>query len=804
VADARLTTGPGGPGGALRRGPAAVCVALTALAVVISWRRFLGGQHSPFTSDIEQYHHPVTRELARAWSEGRIPLWTDHVYFGFPFFADPQTAAWYPGTLLVATLGPHRGYVLFLLLHSLVAALGTTGLVRSHGGAWSAAWASGLMVALSGYFAHEAQHPGLFAILAWIPTWLWTTHAVFLRPSPPRVAAAAVAAALLVLPGTLQVLFGAVIVYACYVASLCVDTLRERGRRAALTGLATTLGAQLLGLCLTAVVWLPALAHLPRTARALGMTYDFASMGSLHPLQLLGVFVRSAATSLAGGAELGFGGASFYMGALTLALAGVGLASARRALPLALGAASAVIALLALGRHGWLYPLLFGWAPGAAGTLRGVGRAMGPGSVGLALLAGLGLQRLGRPDARILRLLGVLLVASLACHGLVLAARPGPTRNPALYSAIVLALALGVWAVGRRQPRVLRLGLAVLVALDLVCFGALDGVLRATPSPPNAERLAGDLPVLTEIAQGRAGDRDARILLFDVGPRNLPLLVGLDGAGGYNPLIELQTLDFANLVNRSSLRPRAPLDRFVHGAQPMRFGTALFDAAAIRTVISHRALAGPGLRPVRRDPPTLRQPRPVHLYEYERALPRAYLAYRGVPASSADELPRLLGSEFNGREATVAEGLKRRLDGPARIEPVERHSERPERLRFEVAPEQPALLVVTDSWDPGWRAWVDGEEAPVLRVNGLFRGVPVGAGAHRVDMRFEPWSFRVGGALSAAAAAVLGAWGLAVGAASLRRSWLARQSARGCATSAPASRASRAARSSAWRSEVSG
>ena len=121
--------------------------------------------------------------------------------------------------------------------------------------------------------------------------------------------------------GTLQVLFGAVIVYAFYVAGLALDALRERGGREALRSLAGAGGAQLLGLCLAAVVLLPTFAHFPHTARALGMTQAFGSMGSVHPLQLLGFVVNDAAAQLGGGLAFDFDGASFYAGALTLPLA---------------------------------------------------------------------------------------------------------------------------------------------------------------------------------------------------------------------------------------------------------------------------------------------------------------------------------------------------------------------------------------------------------------------------------------------------------------------------------------------------
>jgi uncharacterized membrane protein YfhO len=83
---------------------------------------------------------------------------------------------------------------------------------------------------------------------------------------------------------------------------------------------------------------------------------------------------------------------------------------------------------------------------------------------------------------------------------------------------------------------------------------------------------------------------------------------------------------------------------------------------------------------------------------------------------------------------------------------VEVTRERPEHLRLEVEAERPAVLVVADAWYPGWRAWVDGAETPIFPVNALFRGVAVGAGRHRVEMRFTPWTFRVGAATSAAAA----------------------------------------------------
>jgi len=51
---------------------------------------------------------------------------------------------------------------------------------------------------------------------------------------------------------------------------------------------------------------------------------------------------------------------------------------------------------------------------------------------------------------------------------------------------------------------------------------------------------------------------------------------------------------------------------------------------------------------------------------------------------------------------------------------------------------EPGVVVLNEAWDPGWRAYVDGAPAPVLRVNMLHRAVVVPAGAHEVEFDYAP------------------------------------------------------------------
>lgn len=64
------------------------------------------------------------------------------------------------------------------------------------------------------------------------------------------------------------------------------------------------------------------------------------------------------------------------------------------------------------------------------------------------------------------------------------------------------------------------------------------------------------------------------------------------------------------------------------------------------------------------------------------------------------------------------------------------------------------LLVVSETFYPGWNAYVDGRPQPIREVLGALRGVVLDAGSHRVEMRYEPAVVKLGAALSFPAIAV--------------------------------------------------
>jgi uncharacterized membrane protein YfhO len=82
-------------------------------------------------------------------------------------------------------------------------------------------------------------------------------------------------------------------------------------------------------------------------------------------------------------------------------------------------------------------------------------------------------------------------------------------------------------------------------------------------------------------------------------------------------------------------------------------------------------------------------------------------------------------------------------------------ADEPERVVVRAGASDRALLVLADTWFPGWRARVDGRQAPIVRTDQLLRGVVIGAGEHTVEFEYAPWSWRAGWIVSLLAGVAL-------------------------------------------------
>lgn len=124
------------------------------------------------------------------------------------------------------------------------------------------------------------------------------------------------------------------------------------------------------------------------------------------------------------------------------------------------------------------------------------------------------------------------------------------------------------------------------------------------------------------------------------------------------------------------------------------------------------------------------------IFEYNNAYPRAFLAssYK-VAANDKEIIDTLFAKDFDRRNILVLEEKPPRDPqegtGSAKI-----LSYTPNKVIIETYSEASKLLFLSDVFDDGWRASVDGQAARLLRADYDFRAVSVPAGRHTVIFRY--------------------------------------------------------------------
>jgi len=80
------------------------------------------------------------------------------------------------------------------------------------------------------------------------------------------------------------------------------------------------------------------------------------------------------------------------------------------------------------------------------------------------------------------------------------------------------------------------------------------------------------------------------------------------------------------------------------------------------------------------------------------------------------------------------------------------------RLELTALASRQTMLVMAQSWHPGWEVSIDGEPAPILRANHAFMATVIPAGEHQVVFEYHEPSLALGGALSGASFLVIMVW----------------------------------------------
>ena len=164
----------------------------------------------------------------------------------------------------------------------------------------------------------------------------------------------------------------------------------------------------------------------------------------------------------------------------------------------------------------------------------------------------------------------------------------------------------------------------------------------------------------------------------------------------------------------------------------------------VRYIISDRSDSNQILLPVFRGEKNV-------LYN-KAELPRAFFVNRYEVAKGIDILNNIKEMKFDPRDiAYVMDDPKVQIESPKEGALVQYTHYGIQDLEVKATATGNNLLFLSESWYPaGWKAFIDGNEAHILRLDYLFRGVIIPPGTHTLTMKFEPTSFYLGKDLSLA------------------------------------------------------
>lgn len=533
-----------------------VILLIAVLVLAVFWRAILGGIF--YFGDIFQLHYPLRSAYAAELARGSLPLWTPHVFAGYPLLAEGQLGALYPPNLILHALLPVPiALNAFVLAHFVWAAIGAYAFARRLRTHRTAALGSALVYALGGFLVAHLNHVNIVACAAWLP-WLFllTDRLVVGDPSahPARDAAwLALALGMEFLAGHPQIALLSLLALVAYAAYLRW-AIRQHGR---VLGFLIT--ALLLGLALAAAQLLPTVELTQLSVRSGGVDPDFFTSFSLHPLYLVSLLSPFVLGNPYPNTSVELVG---YVGLLPLLLALLApfLAQPRSDVPLRpvrparFFAALALVALaLSLGRYNPLYIALLRLP--VFNLFRVPGRYLYLFSFSAAMLAGLGLEalltRARKCSEAVEGRLQWLTIVAIALLAVAVAVRI-PVVDTWVSIWRWLPLALGIlallwviwawWSKGSSYAVLAIVSIGLIIA-DLVAFNAVYGLTynqtmpleEVTAQPRSLSFLQSQTGVYRVYTQEKITPWLS--VMRESQYPNLSLIYGLSTANGLFPLI---------------------------------------------------------------------------------------------------------------------------------------------------------------------------------------------------------------------------------------------------------------------------
>ena len=151
--------------------------ALMALFAFLAYWPLSTLHHATRWDSVESYF-PFRYFISDCLRNGELPLWCPYQLGGYPFYADPQSGAWYPVAWIFCLLTPYdlSWFAIEIMCSILIGGLGMYQLVRSFSLDARAALIGGMSYIACGFFISNAEHLTWVVSAGWLPWVFWSYH----------------------------------------------------------------------------------------------------------------------------------------------------------------------------------------------------------------------------------------------------------------------------------------------------------------------------------------------------------------------------------------------------------------------------------------------------------------------------------------------------------------------------------------------------------------------------------------------------------------------------------------------------
>lgn len=768
------------------------------------WRATLGLQ-TLGDQDAVFWFFPAYQLVVNQIHAFELPLWNPYVFSGMPLLAVWQAGVFDPLNWLYIVFGvSSRTLTLVQELSFTLSALSTFAYSRSIGLGRRASLIASVVYGFGGYPIARTLYPALLHVTALTPLVLFAIERCYQQAGARKgwrwsTAGAGIVAWQLFAGHPQPFIYSSVLAVTYALFSVTLRGHLVKGVRLRIGAQCAAIFAA--GAGLAAVQILPAWEFARESVRQ-NWSHEMFTVHSLHPLSLLGSLIPFFHGGGLGIYKLPYWGnywhhneAQIYLGAVALGLAVAGAIGAWRAghrIGMFWSGVAVIAVLASLGKY--VGPLA--WAlyhVPILNSFRSPNRHWMEVALAVSMLAAYAMdrllcsheERLGRTAVLatgmclvLVTSIGVLvvywretaegLIKSLAESGQLVNGFLGGAGFEFWIPVVSASLALLLLLCFVRSQQRGRWYPALLVFL-LIDFNLYATFAPIASRPRLEEQIGSAMPTLESASSNDTGALRSHVLLNPSAGEFSPLFFfGHEMATGYDPLLSARYKTFSGIdeAGRSHLSSLLGSTDQTLDLLSVRHllvapnilsetsGDSPVDAtyrAQLKETSRWRVLATRSAADRFKD---------FIVFENQTALPRAWLVLRAAAYSDEDQLDLIHGGKgketFSPREmalvtfedangvdslltsssTSVAEGTVRTVTRSANA------------IEIEAETAQTAMLVLSELYDRGWHATVDGRAAKICRVNFLLRGVRLEAGRHVVKMWYSPWSARIGALVS--------------------------------------------------------